>query len=254
VNGLWLFCRKKLENYSLFFLLALLAEILGTVSGFGSSVLFVPIASYFFDFKTVLGITAIFHVFSNLSKIVLFRKGVNRRIAFIMGVPAILFVVLGALLTQLLPAHQLELGLSFMLIILSIFMMVQFEKPMQPTSRNLFWGGSVSGFIAGVIGTGGAIRGITLAAFQLPKDVFISTSAIIDLGVDLSRAVVYTASGYFTRSEIIFIPVLLAISVIGSYLGKTILKRTSERQFRWMVLGVILLTSIFQIVKSFRGD
>jgi len=35
------------ENYYLFFILALLAEILGTVSGFGSSILFVPLASIF---------------------------------------------------------------------------------------------------------------------------------------------------------------------------------------------------------------
>ena len=56
-------------QYFIFFLLALLAEIVGTISGFGSSILFVPLASLVLDFKVVLGITAVFHVFSNLSKI-----------------------------------------------------------------------------------------------------------------------------------------------------------------------------------------
>ena len=56
-----------MEKYGLFYFLALIAEILGTLSGFGSSILFVPLASYFFDVKEVLGITAMFHVFSNLS-------------------------------------------------------------------------------------------------------------------------------------------------------------------------------------------
>ena len=65
------------ENYYLFFILALLAEILGTVSGFGSSILFVPLASIFLDFKVVLGITAVFHVFSNLSKLILFQKNIE---------------------------------------------------------------------------------------------------------------------------------------------------------------------------------
>jgi uncharacterized membrane protein YfcA len=87
------------DNYYLFVLLALFSEIIGTVSGFGSSILFVPIASLFFDFKTVLGITAVFHVFSNLSKIALFRKGIDKEIAIKLGIPAILFVLFGAWLT-----------------------------------------------------------------------------------------------------------------------------------------------------------
>lgn len=92
-----------MEKYSLFVLLAFLSEIVGTVSGFGSSILFVPVASLFFDFKTVLGITAVFHVFSNLSKITLFRQGINKEIAFKLGIPAVAFVLLGAWLTTFLP-------------------------------------------------------------------------------------------------------------------------------------------------------
>jgi hypothetical protein len=39
--------------------------------------LFVPLASIFIHFKLVLGITAVFHIFSNLSKIFLSQKGIN---------------------------------------------------------------------------------------------------------------------------------------------------------------------------------
>ena len=67
---------QLLENLPFFILLAFIAEILGTVGGFGSSLFFVPIASYFLDFHSVLGITALFHVSSNLAKIALDRKSV----------------------------------------------------------------------------------------------------------------------------------------------------------------------------------
>ena len=39
-----------MENLYLFILLAFFAEVLGTIGGFGSSLFFVPIASYFVDF------------------------------------------------------------------------------------------------------------------------------------------------------------------------------------------------------------
>jgi uncharacterized membrane protein YfcA len=67
-------------EYSLFFILALIAEVIGTISGFGSSILFVPLASIFLDFKMVLGVTAVFHIFSNLSKIYFFHTGIDRKI------------------------------------------------------------------------------------------------------------------------------------------------------------------------------
>jgi uncharacterized protein len=45
----------------LFFLIALLSEIVGTIGGFGSSVFFVPLAGLFFDFHTVPTPGSIFH-------------------------------------------------------------------------------------------------------------------------------------------------------------------------------------------------
>jgi uncharacterized protein len=186
-----------MEQYALFIVLALLSEIIGTVSGFGSSILFVPIASMFFDFKTVLGITAVFHVFSNLSKIALFKKGIRKDIALKLGVPAVIFVIIGAYITTFLPTKQIELGMNIVLVFLAAYLLINVNKTLKQTDNNLIMGGVASGFLAGVAGTGGAIRGITLSAFQLPKDIFIATSALIDLGVDFSRAVVYVSNGYF---------------------------------------------------------
>ncbi len=241
------------ENYSIFIILAFVAEVLGTISGFGSSILFVPVAALFFDFKTVLGITAIFHVFSNISKIALFRKGINKKIALKLGIPAVIFVSIGAFLTTYVSSENIELAMNFILILLAIYLIINFNKPIQQSDKNLYIGGAASGFIAGIAGTGGAIRGITLAAFQLPKDIFIATSSLIDLGVDFSRAVIYTSNGYFKKEYIFLIPFLILISILGSYVGKLILKKTSENVFRYIVLGVIIFTAVFQIVKHFAS-
>lgn len=238
-----------MEKYYLFILLALVSEIIGTVSGFGSSILFVPLASLYFDFKTVLGITAVFHVFSNLSKIVLFRKGINKEIVLRLGIPAVVFVIMGAWLTTFIPTRDMELFFNLALIGLAIYLLINFSKTIQQTNTNLYIGGGVSGFLAGLIGTGGAIRGITLSAFQLPKQVFVATSAIIDMGVDSSRAAVYISHGYFAKEFMILIPFLIAISLVGTYIGKLLLKQTSEKVFRYIVLIIIILTSAVQAAK-----
>lgn len=226
---------------------------MGTISGFGSSILFVPLASYFIDFKLVLGITAVFHVFSNLSKIILFQKGINKNIAIKLGIPAVLFVILGAYLTSVIPLKEIELSMNLIILALSVFLITGAGKRMKQSNFNLYMGGTISGFLAGLIGTGGAIRGITLAAFGLEKDVFIATSALIDLGVDSSRAVVYILQGYFTKEHIILLPFLILIAIGGSYLGKKILTFLPEKYFHYVVLGVIGTISILQTIQYLRA-
>ena len=58
----------------IFIILAIISEILGTVGGFSSSVYFVPVMNLFLDFQSVLWITALFHLSSNISKMANLRK------------------------------------------------------------------------------------------------------------------------------------------------------------------------------------
>lgn len=238
-------------DYSLFLVLALLAEIIGTISGFGSSILFVPIASIFLDFKLVLGITAVFHVFSNLAKIYFFHEGIDKKIVIKLGIPAVIFVTIGALLTNYIPQKSIELAMNLIILLVAMYLISGHSKSLKETNSNLYLGGTISGFLAGLIGTGGAIRGIILTAFNLEKNVFIATSAIIDLGVDSSRAAVYISNGYFSKDHLILIPFLILISVIGSYLGKRILTYIPEKAFHYVVLCVIGVTSLLQTIKYF---
>lgn len=238
-------------NYTLFILLALVAEVLGTISGFGSSILFVPITSLFFDFKTVLGVTAVFHVFSNLSKILLFKKGIDKNIVLWLGIPAVVLVVVGAIITTRIQMQHAALMMNITLVILSIYLLLNIGKSVQRTRANLVIGGCTSGLLAGLTGTGGAVRGIVMAAFNLPKNVFIATSAMIDLGVDLSRSVVYVSNGYFPATLVMLIPMLIGVGLAGSYIGKLLLAYTSEKAFRYIAVSLIVVTSVIEVVRYF---
>ncbi|MEN9323390.1 MAG: hypothetical protein RL699_1170 [Bacteroidota bacterium] len=238
-----------IDSLYLFIFLALLAEILGTLGGFGSSLFFIPLATYFLDFDSALGITALFHVFSNLSKIALFRKGIDKALLLRIGLPAILFVVIGAYLSAYINGQILELVMALFLIALATLFLVKKSIRITPSSTNAMLGGASSGFISGFLGTGGAIRGLTLAAYQLPIAVFIATSALIDLGIDCSRTVVYYYNGYIHQKDLYLLPILLVVSVVGTYTGKKILDRIAEHHFRVLVLGMILLTGLSTLVK-----
>lgn len=238
-----------IEQLFYFIILALFAEIIGTVGGFGSSMFFVPIAGYFMDFYSVLGITALYHVISNTTKIYFFRKGYNKRLIISLGIPAVIFVVLGAILSKYLGVELLQISLAIVLITVSLVLLIFKNIFIRPTTGNAIAGGVLSGFIAGLVGTGGAIRGITLSAFNLKPEVFIATSAIIDLAIDLSRSVTYTMNGYVHSHDLYLIPILMVVSITGTFTGKRILDFIPEKNFKTIVLSLILIIGVLTLCK-----
>jgi uncharacterized membrane protein YfcA len=233
----------------IFLLLALLAEIIGTIGGFGSSVFFVPLGNFYFDFHSVLGLTAIFHLSSNVSKIFLFKKGLDKRLLLTIGIPGVLFVIVGGFLSKYIDSKLIEVFLGVFLVGFSLLFLIKRKIVIAPNNKNAIIGGSFSGFSAGLLGTGGAIRGLTMAAFNLEKSVFIATSAFIDFMIDLSRTFVYYNNGFIHQHDLKYVPYLFVIGLVGSYIGKKILVYIPQSKFRRLSLVFILVIGIVTIVQ-----
>lgn len=235
-------------NY-IFLLLALIAEIIGTIGGFGSSVFFVPLGNFYFDFYSVLGLTALFHLSSNLSKIFLFKKGLDKKLLLSIGIPSVLFVIIGGFLSSFLNTDILEIVLGLFLIGFSSLFLIKRKITISPNKQNAIIGGSFSGFSAGLLGTGGAIRGLTMAAFNLDKSVFIATSAFIDFMIDFSRMFVYYNNGYIHKHDLKYVPFLFIIGVLGTFIGKKILVYIPQSKFRRLSLFFILFIGLVTVIQ-----
>lgn len=79
-------------EYIILIILGFLSEILGTMAGFGSSTIFLPLVSYLVEFKTALVLVAIFHLFGNISRITFFRHGLHWNVLLIFGIPVLFSV------------------------------------------------------------------------------------------------------------------------------------------------------------------
>ncbi|WP_224491081.1 sulfite exporter TauE/SafE family protein [Robertkochia flava] len=233
----------------LFLVLALFAEIIGTIGGFGSSVFFVPLGSFYFDFHSVLGMTAIFHLSSNLSKIFLFKKGLNKFLLVYLGIPSVVFVIIGGYLSRFVNSLYLEIILGVFLISMSLLFLIRKNLVITAGKPQSVTGGVLSGLTAGLLGTGGAIRGITMNAFNMEKSVFIATSALIDFMVDLSRTFVYYDNGYIGKQELTYLPFLFAIGLLGTWLGKRILEYIPQEKFKRFSLLLILIIGLISFIR-----
>jgi len=157
--------------------------------------------------------------------------------------------VVGGVLSNYVETTYLEISLGIFLVGFSLWFLLNKSGIISPNKKNSIIGGSLSGFSAGLLGTGGAIRGLTLAAFNLEKSVFIATSAFIDFLIDTTRVFVYYGNGYIHQHDLKYVPFLFVIGILGSYLGKRILVFIPQSKFRNISLMLVLLIGIITVVK-----
>jgi uncharacterized membrane protein YfcA len=69
------------------------------------------------------------------------------------------------------------------------------EWALPKTTSTAVCGGLLSGLFAGFFGVGGAVRGAFLTAFNLPKEIYLFTSGLIALFIDVTRISRYIWGG-----------------------------------------------------------
>ncbi len=228
-----------------FFIVAFFSEIAGTLAGFGSSTIALPFALFFFDFQTALVLVAFLHIFGNIGRIGLFTHGLDRRLILFFGVPSVAASLAGALLISSFSQELLKGLLGLFLIFYAGLSLWKDTLRVPASNLNAGIGGVLSGFLAGLIGTGGALRGAFLTAFHLKKETYIATAAAIALAVDLTRIPVYLALGFLPPEQYPAVAILLVIALVGSWIGRLIVRRIPQKTFRKIVLVALFLMGVY---------
>jgi uncharacterized membrane protein YfcA len=109
-------------------------------------------------------------------------------------------------------------------------------------------GGSATGFITALVGTGGALRATLLQGFNIEKIRYIATAATVALATDATRIPVYISQGFLTDQYFLYLPVLFGMAFAGSLIGRRIVKMINQELFRKIVLIAIILVSIKFII------
>ncbi|MCB9024886.1 MAG: sulfite exporter TauE/SafE family protein [Bdellovibrionaceae bacterium] len=229
--------------------IAFLSELVGTLSGFGSSTFFVPFALLIERFQFVLVLTAILHCFGNLSRILIFRKNFQWNSFAILIIPSVIFTGIGAILTTQFPTELMQKILGFTLIIISLILFFGRTIVKHLPKWLAIILSLASGFFTGFIGTGGALRGLALTALQLPKNTFVMTSASVDIGGDLLRASIYLKNGYMDWDQWFYLPLLGIAALIGARLGQAIINRLNQEQFEKIVSLFVFMSGFLMILK-----
>lgn len=241
--------------WALFLCGAFFAEVVGTMAGFGAATILTPIAALFMDVKTAIAVVACFHLFGNASRLIFFGRHIHWSTWWQFGLTGIVLSLVGAGVTAQLPSAAIKLLFGLFLLIyvgcsISASGLIQLPR----TPALLVGGGAVSGFIAGLIGTGGAVRSACLLAFGLPKEVYVGTSAAIALIVDATRLPVYVAGRFIPSRMVPVLVSLIAAAFAGAWVGQRLVRRIAPEIFRRVVLVLLAIMGVKLLADGWHGS
>jgi len=226
-------------------IVTILAGAVGTLTGFGTSTIMVPILLFFLPLPQTLLLVGIVHWFGDIWKVLFFRKGFQWKLIFTFGAAGILASFLGANIVLSVSETLLSriLGGFFVFYVLFLFYDPTFKIPKKSTTA--VTGGALSGFLAGIFGVGGAVRSMFLSAYDLPKAVYIATAGAIGFIIDTTRITTYLANGIrldeiYLWGLLFFIPA----SLVGAALAKKIIDRIPQEQFRRVIAVFLFVVGV----------
>lgn len=232
-------------------------------SGFGLGTILLPVFSLYFPIELAILATALVHFANNIFKMSLMAKHLDFSLFKRFGITAFIGALIGAsVLTWVEQAGFMYASpiwegksvtyVSFFVGILMLFFVVFEWKSIRfPFSNSPYFlpvGGLLSGFFGGFSGHQGALRSAFLSKITLDKQLFVATSALISLLIDVSRITIYSGSTEWGQLNARYLVIGGLSAFAGSLLGKRYLNKVSYVFIKWMVglfltlMGLLILT------------
>jgi hypothetical protein len=230
-------------------LLTLLASAVGTVTGFGTSTIMVPVLVSFLPLPQTPLLVGVVHWFGDIWKMLLFRQGVRWHLVLLFGIPGIAMSMVGGFLVFQAPEEVLSRVLGAFLLAYVVFILVKGRFKLPETTATALLGGALYGLTAGVFGVGGAVRGAFLAAYDLPKEVYIFTAGAIGLAIDTGRLATYWWQGAQLDDRLLWgLLLFVPVSFVGAKVAERIVERIPQERFRAVIATLLALIALKLLV------
>jgi hypothetical protein len=229
---------------------ALLAGVVTGMTGFGLALISTPILLFVYEPKTVIVLTAIFSVFINTAVVWDSWHEARKRLALTLLIPALLGIVAGVEILRVIDPVYVRLGVGAVVVFSALLLVRDVRLPGADTRWGLLVAGSTSGMLSTSTGLAGPPIVLLLASRGLPKHEFRGTSALYFLPMSVAGIAVLALRGLVDAGEVPLGLLLVPAAIAGKVAGTALLKRVSEKAFRAVTLGLVILTGTLGIATA----
>lgn len=221
-----------------------LGSVFATVGGGGLGILLVFAFTFFTDIRTSVVVISLIGFAIQLAKIIQFYKYTRWDIVKWYAPTGVIMSVLGGMVLFSLPLRFVEVAIGLLCIAFVLLQLSHVKLKINPTPATLLVLGAINGVIGGMIGEGTLIRSPVLLAIGLRKEVFIGTSSVIALLMNIGKVSAYVPNIEWSRDILILLACAIPLTFLGVWIGKRLLKYVSGDVFEKILLCVILAGAI----------
>jgi uncharacterized membrane protein YfcA len=231
-------------------LMSLVAGATASIVGFGIGSLLTPLMAARFGTDVAVAAVALPHLSGGLLRGWRLRQSVDRRILARFGILSAIGGLIGALVFAHLEPAALDRVLGALLLLTATAGVTGWSERWRPSGPLVWALGALSGFFGGVVGNQGGLRAAALSAFGLKPTVFVATSTVIGVMIDLVRTPVYL---YRAGGELVSIWPIVALAVVGvlagTLVGERLLLGLSRERFRQIVSIAVGLLGLWFLLR-----
>lgn len=233
---------------------AFLAGVLGGFTGFGISVVLVPLLLLVYDQPTVVVLNGVLSAAIAAAVAQDSWRKADRPVALLLTLAALPGLAVGAEALRVMDPDYLKLAVGVLLLVSAALLAGgRVRLPGAETRFGAAAVGLVSGALASSTGLSGPPAALLLEGRSLPKEAFRSTIALFFLGMDAALLVVLVLWGVTEPGHAVLALLLLPPAIAGKTVGTALFGKASERAFRAAALGTVFLVAALGVAIALRA-
>lgn len=249
-------------DYAIIAIAAIGSAVIKNGVGVGAGIFLLPFLSLVLPAKFALGLGAPIMLVSDIAGVVYYWKEWEKRELLLLLPPAVLGVVLGASIIKVIPNELFRFWVGLFAAAFSVYHLLKLKFPKhEETDR---WAGLITnpkefltvlfGFLGGlassVIHAGGLVISVYLIQSSKDKRTFVGTFVVFFAVTNFLKIIAYSKIGILSAEIVLSVAAIFPLIILGGFLGNALNKRVSQKTFRVVVFGAILIIGISLLMQT----
>jgi uncharacterized membrane protein YfcA len=222
--------------------------VLSAVAGFGGGVLLLPVFTALFGLRAAVPMLTLTQLSSNGSRVWLNRGELRWPMIGWFALGAIPCAVTGGLLLARAPLAPLKVVLGVFLIGVVVWRRLPRAQPRPPAEPVFAAVGAASGLGSSLLGSVGPLTAPFFLAAGLTRAAYIGTEAASALTLHVTKIAAYGAGDLLTNRVVLYGLALTPATLAGTWAGKKVVGRISDRMFVVLVEAGLLLAGVLFLI------
>lgn len=231
-------------------LAAVVAAAVAAVAGFGGAVLLLPILVWTFGVRDAVPILTLAQLVGNGSRVWFNRRDIDRRVVGWYTLGAVPLALIGGALFAATPLGWLTRGVGIFLIGVVAYRRIIGGRYPKLSARGFVGVGAGASLLSALVGSTGPVTAPFFLAYGLIKATYIGTEAAATVITHIFKLVAYGSTSLLSARVLVAGLLIAPCMFVGSWLGKRILDRLSERAFVVVIEAIMIIAGTMLLTRS----